>query len=253
MKAWAGIILQPYFHDQFLQIDEVYEDLACAQKAWIASTGISCVPNCGVCCKEYYPDVTEQEALYTAVCILFEHWNKFSLHETFHIRTGESCEEHTAGSSTLHANSGNTFSVSNILERIFPHFNADAAGCPFRSCAGPHFCMIYSGRPLICRLFGAAGDRSKDGNVRYSPCKVLKGRPGQFLNNGSQYSVSTSQSISQELPQHAEIPIMSDYAMRLQGYENLSKIKPLVISAIEKILFYIQVRGDRPINPSRAA
>lgn len=253
MKAWAGIILQPYFHDQFLQVDEVYEDLAGAQKNWVALTGLSCIPNCGVCCKEYYPDVTEQEALYAAVCILFEYWNKFSLDDALHINTGQSRKEDTAGNSTVRINSGSVFSVSNILERIFPNFNTHAPGCPFRSSEGPHFCMIYSGRPLICRLFGAAGDRSKDGNVRFSPCKVLKGKPGYSLNNGNQYSVCINQSISQELQQHAEIPIMSDYALRLNGYENLSKIKPLVISALEKILFYIQVRDDRPHNPSRAA
>lgn len=255
MKAWAGSVLQPYYLNQFLQVDEVYRDLASAQNDWILSVGTSCIPECGVCCNEYNPDITEQEALYTAVSILFEHWESFSSHESLHAKNGLNDQKHNIVNSTLHASLENTCSVSNVLKSIFPNFYNDAVGCPFRSKRGPHFCMIYSGRPLICRLFGAAGDRGKDGTVRFSPCKVLKEKLKCSMNTVSQQLLYTKQPrFIQELHQHAfAVPIMSDYALRLHGYENLAKIKPLVISAVEKLLFYLQVRGDKPLNPRRAA
>jgi len=253
MKTWAKILLQPYYLDQFLLVDKVYEDLLGAQKVLSAST--SRIPNCGVCCNEYNPDVTEQEAVFTAVSILFEHWERFSLFESSLSKRQKNYHDDAMLSSALYPELEKQYSVIALLERIFPNFNNDARGCPFRSNDGPHFCMIYSGRPLICRLFGAAGDRDKDGIVRFSPCKVLKGKCGQPMNTMSQHSFSNRQSLTMlELQESAsEIPVMSDYAFRLQGYEKLSKIKPLTVSAIEKILFYTLMRDDRPIKPPRAA
>ena len=233
MKAWAYEILQSHHFDRFVFIDELYQELYKAQAVWLSINNFSCIPNCGVCCREYYPEITESEGLYAALCILFEHWdNILSVTRNF---------DELGNNST----SRNIDDVSIALQSVFPNFNDESGGCPFRSNTGPHYCLIYPGRPLVCRLFNAAGERAKDGSIRYSPCKIIKKQQKLAFSN------TDSKLVVQKIT--TGIPVMSDYAYRLHGNERNEKIKPIIIEMIKKILFTLHLRGDRPHDFKRVA
>jgi len=34
-------------------------------------------------------------------------------------------------------------------------------------------CTVYETRPLVCRVFGFAGDRDKWGHLRFAPCRHM--------------------------------------------------------------------------------
>ena len=47
--------------------------------------------------------------------------------------------------------------------------------------AGEFHCTVYGGRPLICRLFAYAGDRSKAGEPRFRACSKQQPREERSL------------------------------------------------------------------------
>ncbi len=87
--------------------------------------------------------------------------------------------------------------------------------CPLYRAEGEFHCTVYETRPLVCRVFGFAGDRDKWGHLRYAPCRHMALEEGQQV-------VSTSKMwTEQELVKRfaALPPDMTLFARRVQAIE----------------------------------
>ncbi len=101
---------------------------------------LHCPSGCGSCCAHYIPDVTASEALLIGAKVLF----------------GEQKD-------VLRAR---------VNEPVFPD-----STCPFYDIwAEKHHCMIYSVRPLACRMFFSCPSEGKHGELVFSPCRFIPGR-----------------------------------------------------------------------------
>ncbi len=124
-------------YDQICRLDTVYKQIASEQDEWKSSCSFTCPDGCGTCCEHFEPDVTEAEALYLAAWMLYN-------------------QEETAFA---------------IVEGTFVPAREYEDGCILFDAHSPYHCTVYGGRCLICRIFGFTGDRGKDGNKRWKPCK----------------------------------------------------------------------------------
>ena len=128
------------FGETVAELDRVYGQIETAQAAWKLASPFRCADGCGSCCVDFEPDVLWVEAAYLAVWML-----------------GHQRERAVA-----------IASGSFVSPRPDPD-----RGCPFFDPDTPYHCTVYGGRALICRLFGYTGDRGKDGEPRWKPCKFL--------------------------------------------------------------------------------
>lgn len=127
------------------ELDVIYENIETAQAGWRSACTFHCPDGCGTCCVGFEPDVLESEALYLAAWMLY-HQRERAL---------------------------------SIVEGSFVAPRRDpGSGCFLFDPASPYHCTVYGGRCLICRLFGYAGDRGKDGRPRWKPCKFLPSGAG---------------------------------------------------------------------------
>lgn len=97
-------------------------------------------------------------------------------------------------------------------------------------------CSDYKYRGLICRLFGAAANTDKYGNLRMATCSIIK--EGQADNYNS-----TAEAITKGL----YVPIFTDYYMQLNqiDFHLGNKILPInkaLKMAIEEVLQYYAYR-----------
>ena len=97
-------------------------------------------------------------------------------------------------------------------------------------------CGSYSQRGLICRLFGYAASKDKDGNLRLATCKIIKEEQAENYQ-------ATSEAISKGM----YVPVFTDYYMQLNqiDYQMGSKIMPInkaLIMALEEVLQYYTYR-----------
>jgi uncharacterized protein len=96
---------------------------------------LRCPAGCGSCCEPFVPDVLPAEAAYAAAWILDRDPDLAS-------RIAAWAEDRPA-----------------------------TPPCPFlRSSEDGKRCAIYPARFLICRLFGASGNRDKEGRAAFRPC-----------------------------------------------------------------------------------
>jgi Fe-S-cluster containining protein len=122
----------------------IYARVEADQRAFLAGAAASgaalrCPDGCGSCCEPFVPDLLPQEADFMAAWLL------------------ESAPD-LAREAAAWADDG-----------------APAAPpCPFlrRTLAGAR-CAIYPARPLVCRLFGAAGVRDREGRASFRPCAKM--------------------------------------------------------------------------------
>ena len=153
-------------------VENSYQRVAAEQAEWYKKSEFTCPEGCGECCRDFEPDLLECEALYMAAWLV------------------EKQPE----------------IAKKIAEGNFPFPRAKA--CQFWDEKSKYHCSIYGGRPFICRLFGACGSKSKNGEVVFKPCKFY---PAQKLIqfkvplSHRQYSQSETQAIFGTLP-----PLMSD-------------------------------------------
>lgn len=95
-------------------------------------------------------------------------------------------------------------------------------------------CLVYSLRPLICRLFGFSATKDKQGTAVYGGCKIIKKKfPAKFLS--AQRMVALG-------PKRLK---MSDLSARIVGLGSSSdeEILPINLSArraLEKIGFILE-------------
>ena len=126
-----------------------------------------------------------------------------------------------------------------VMEGEFPFMNNN--GCPFWNENSPYHCSIYEGRGFICRLFGASGFHSKEGDTVWRPCKFY---PADLLCKQKvplrhrQYSQEEMKLLFGATP-----PVMSDLmqqAVEIQPDQTetklLREILPTVLKRINWIL-----------------
>ena len=125
---------------------EVYRDLDAAVAEFAARTGLACPSGCGRCCISEKVEATVLECIPLA----------FEL-----FRTGQ---------------------AEFILKRL--EENSGERQCvlyrPDFTAAGLWGCSQYGHRPVVCRLFGFAGYRGRDGLPRLAMCRVMKDRSGEI-------------------------------------------------------------------------
>ncbi len=102
------------------------------------------------------------------------------------------------------------------------------------------FCGEYKYRGLICRLFGYAASRDKNGQKKLITCQLIK------LDQAEKYQAAVGAINDNTLA----VPMMSDYQSQLMGidWELGSKFYPIneaIRKALEMVLFYYQFRGRR--------
>lgn len=117
------------------QMEKVYSNITNQQAVWYEKSRFVCAEGCGSCCHDFEPDLLECEALYMAAWLL------------------ENQPE----------------VAEKIIQGKYPFENGKT--CPFHNFENKYHCSIYNGRPSICRLFGACGNRGKDGKIVWKPCK----------------------------------------------------------------------------------
>lgn len=120
-------------------IDSLYKNIEAAQKQWKQACPMQCPEGCGSCCAHFEPEIYEAEALYLAAWML----------------------EHQSKRAEQLAETGGTYGT-------------DADACILFDPDSPYHCTVYGGRCLICRLFGFSGDHSKDGYIRWKPCRHMQ-------------------------------------------------------------------------------
>ncbi len=123
-----------------LQVLEVYALLDAAVAAFAERSGLSCPQGCGHCCLSEKVEVTILECLPLAF-LLF--------------RTGQ---------------------ADLVLQRLAEH--GDDKHCVLYrrelTRAGLWGCSQYMMRPVVCRLFGFAGNPDREGIGRLAMCRVMK-------------------------------------------------------------------------------
>lgn len=211
-------------------LEIIYEQTELAQKAWKAVTPFQCEMGCGTCCVDFEPDVLESEALYLAAWML--------------------------ENQTERANA--------IIEGTFVSPRPDPErGCIFFDPSTPYHCTVYDGRCIICRLFGYTGDRGKDGQPRWKPCKFLpiERLKGDFAKR-KQYSASELLELFGEIP-----PLMSDITAQIlflspdtvQVRKPLREALPLALARLSMVLRFFAEPPEpnfpepAPISPTPLA
>lgn len=155
------------------QMQEFYSKIAEAQSKWYEKSQFTCPEGCGECCRNFEPDLLDCEADFMSAWLL-ENQNEVAIQ---------------------------------VSQGNFPY--PQNKGCPFWNEYAEYHCIIYGGRPFICRFFGACGSRAKDGSLAFKPCKFY---PLEKLDSFNpplarrQYSQREVQSIFGTLP-----PLMSDF------------------------------------------
>jgi len=124
-------------HDaRFHILADYYSRLDDLISAFRASTGLSCKAGCGWCCETGDPEITVYEAMPLARAIV---------------------------------------SDPALLERYNAYRgNGTRKPCFFHDASRDFQCTVYGIRPMICRMFGYAGVRDKNGAVRFKPCPKMQ-------------------------------------------------------------------------------
>lgn len=137
------------YSSSIAELAGLYAEVDRATTDFAAASGLRCPSGCGICCTRFTPTVSELEARYIA---------------DYLVSTG----------ATDHA------ALGNHGGRPARTNSTNGVGCPFYD--GVRHCTIYPARPLICRLFGFAGSRAKDGEMQFSVCREMPHPHGE---NGS--------------------------------------------------------------------
>ena len=151
--ALAGSSLGPSLEG----LREIYERIDAEQAASLAAIaargeGLSCPADCGTCCEGFVPDILPVEARYLAAWLLRE--------------------RPALAARVLAWDDGGA---------------PEAPPCPFHEPERPGgHCGVYPGRPLVCRLFGFAAVRDREGRPSYSLCRLMPGRGGKRSWSGAE-------------------------------------------------------------------
>jgi Fe-S-cluster containining protein len=120
-------------------VEAVFDDLEKSFGSYQSRLGLQCKPGCGACCNNPNIEATVLEMLPLALQ-LYDQGKAEQVLEELELYSGFACYHYKRSS----------------LDGLMGS------------------CTVYKQRPVICRIFGAAGDRDKHGNHRLSVCKVIK-------------------------------------------------------------------------------
>ena len=176
-----------------LCMQEIYRSLDRDIAVFRALSGIKCPKDCGECCFHSTVEASELEMLPLALVLV-------------RARKAEEWHDHAK-------------------ERDFQ------GRCVLYSADHAHGrCLYYAFRPLVCRLFGYAGNRDKHGRPRLVTCSVLKKVQPQ----------ETENALERVLKGGLSVPIMSDVVMRMSSIdpEMTREIMPVNLAlgkAVERV------------------
>lgn len=172
---------------QLKQIRSVYEKLEKQQERFCERFCIQCKSGCGSCCEHFTPDLSELESDYLAYGIVSQGY-----------------EDH----------------VLEVLDKV----GEGNIQCPLYDKENEaHHCTVYYWRPLICRLFGAAASRDKEGHAVFRNCK---------------WNEDTHEVTTKELESHKrDLVVMGDVGMKLLG-QNPDDQEPVLLPEILRKSIY---------------
>lgn len=128
--------------------------------------------------------------------------------------------------------------LSNLQDEVFEKLDQSHAVCVslrvLDTGEGAGGCLYYEQRPLICRLFGNAGIRIRDGQTAIYTCNIMKTTDPVLF-----------QQVMKRLQHGFRIPMAEDFQTRLYviDFAMASEIHPVNLSlriAMEKISFYFR-------------
>ena len=187
-------------YEHIVRTAQIYSDLEKHQEFFCSGFNVHCKEGCGSCCEHFVPDITEREAEYLAFGLISE---------------GR---------------------AETVLEKV-SQTDHDNPPCPLYDIDNKeHHCTVYPYRPLICRLFGAAASKSKDGHPVFRNCK-WNDNPGLEIP-------------SHVLEEHKEyLVVMSDYGMRLEEEEindtDTSMIYDALLRAVNKVDLILELNEQQ--------
>lgn len=173
------------------------------------ASGLYCPENCGACCQSETVEATLLECLPMAFTIL----DRDDM---------ESCLNQLAS----------TPLPGLCLLFIGNHAEQGTWGC---SC--------YADRPLVCRLFGFAGSRGKDGQLQLAFCRVMR-ETGQNLPD-----------VAGDARLAAVMPIITEAAIQLTTLHpdygtRRQPINEAMRAAVMKVGMYLQMSCSEQLSPS---
>jgi len=181
----------------------LYERIEADQKAFLegaAARGaiLDCPSGCGACCEPFVPDLLPPEAAFMAAWLLD--------------------------------------SAPELAREAAAWTAADRAAvppCPFLREEKKARCAIYPARPLVCRLFGAAGVSDREGHASFRPCAhmPLAGYPPI----GESRPTITGTELVRAFG--SEPPLMASYAAELTSLSpSLASHRRLIVEALPPAL-----------------
>ncbi len=188
-------------------VQAIYADLDADVARFQEASGLTCPPGCGQCCLFARVEATVLEFLPLA----------FDLHQ------GRQAET--------------------LLDRL--DHAPDQPCCLLyqaeRIALGEGGCSQYGGRPLVCRLFGYAGNRDRQGVARLAVCRIMKALGGHGLDPAS-HAI-------------AAMPLFAEAGMRLAGLHPGYGTHPLPINralaqALTMVGMNLALRGQDHIQGS---
>lgn len=189
--------------ERLSSIQKLFSQLETAQKRFQEVFCIGCTEGCGSCCEHFYPNITNLEAEYMALGLMFEGRDQQIL-DMIHITDKE------------------------------------PSSCPLYRKDTPYHCSCYAIRPLVCRLFGMAVSKDKEGRPAFRNCRW----------NERKIEIS-----KENLELNRKVLVtMSDYGMELEYLQpGDPKTYPLLEAlerAIYKIRFLIHMESDPEPEPN---
>lgn len=189
------------------------DQIAFLSRAVHKGKAFACPSGCGTCCEGFVPDVLPAEAAFIALWLLEN-------------------EPDLAAEAAAWGEPG--------ISALPP--------CPLlRHTSEGVRCAIYPARPLVCRLFGFAGVRDREGRTSFRPCVSL---PSGAATGGARPSM-----VGDDLVRAygSAPPVMADYAAELASLRpGEAAERPLLISALPAALGWVglslslaEADGDR--------
>jgi Fe-S-cluster containining protein len=176
-------------------VESVYEDMEHTYSGYQRRTGLTCTHGCGACCNNPEVDATPLEMLPLALSF-YDQGRAEEILESLQQYSGFSC---------FH----------------FVRHSLDGTRGQ---------CGVYQQRPSLCRMFGAAGVSSKQGQPRLSVCRTIKqDRPAAY----EQALISVQSDPPPRMSDGKERVRQLDYAL---GKQDLPINQALKV-ALEKVLF----------------
>ncbi len=190
------------------QVLELYRSLDAAVAEYAAGTNLACPAGCGQCCRSEKVEATVLECIPLA----------FELFRTHQAEL--------------------------ILKRL--EKNGDERQCILYRAdfteAGLWGCSQYSHRAVVCRLFGFAGNRDREGIPRLAMCRIMKERLADITPPGGD-------------DEHSPMPLFSEAGLRISAlHPGLGAarmpINRALLEALRKVGMFLELSAPAPTVPA---